>query len=343
MNRRPALLSAPLNLLIALCLLLPGCGGGGGDASPPGTGTPPPGQPPSGPAGSLWHVSYVSLGYGDPGAFVSRLDGSLPTRLPGTLSPHPGADGSSYLTADWNVYDDFTDVKGFDLAAGTQQSHHRFPYYLRGLKLHPGQPRRFIGTWSEDSVSAAEHVIYDLAQNRLIGQTAVDGPMTWTSQGQLLRLRRDGRITRSDALDGRETELGRLQLPAGFEAFSVDVSPTGERIALVARRYTADGGVDESDVFTAGLDGGDLRRFSNTRIGGSPHWSPDGRWLAIEIDEGFVCGGFHCVGRCMLRYAEAGASNLTGLDAVGDMRAFTVKDRHGRDTRLGCGLTGWTP
>lgn len=142
-------------------------------------------------------------------------------------------------------------------------------------------------------------------------------------------------------LDGRETPLGAVRWPAGWELGAVFASPDGQHLAL---RLDGTGtAAKDHDLWVMKLDGQGLARFTSTQMSTYAVWSPDSRYLAFNKDTGASCSEAACRGDCKLWYAPATARNIVAVEASRDAWPFVIRDTRGSAMPLGCQLLAWTP
>lgn len=98
----------------------------------------------------------------------------------------------------------------------------------------------------------------------------------------------------------------------------------------------------DSDLWVARLDGSQLERLTQTRMTHYANWSPDGKYIAFDVDTGHFCTTLGCIGTCDLWYTPATSRNVRALPGSNDATQFSVKDHAGRLDTLGCHLLGWT-
>ena len=184
-------------------------------------------------------------------------------------------------------------------------------------------------------------MVYDFAAGKLLYATAgadAGDSFAWLPDGRLLRVHAGGAIS-AMALDGRETPLGAVQWPQGWELGAVFASPDGQQLAV---RLDGKASKDH-DLWVMRTDGQGFGRFTTTQMTTYAVWSPDGRYLAFNKDTGASCSDASCYGSCKVWYAPATARNVAAVDASRDAWQFTVRDTRGGSTQLGCQLLAWTP
>ena len=316
--------------------MLAACGGGGGDARD-SDGAGGGGATLS---GRLWHNNYA-LDFVD-GTQISSLAQTLPLLVTGNKTAIPWPDGSQYVTADWNVFDDNTVVTVRDTASGATLHTLNFRGYVRSLRPSPVSKSMLLATWGEDSVSPAYRIFVDLPGQQVLSMLpAGDGPIQWLPDGRYVKVSSSGWIE-AGPVGGTTSLLGQLSLPAGKTLGNIDINPQGTQMTLRLMVFNNAGGMDESDIWVANLDGSGLGQLTNTKISSYGQWSPDGRYVAFDVDTGLVCGGGTCAGSCGLWYAPATSRNVLALDSSGDAFKFRIRNRSNSERVLGCELLGWT-
>lgn len=289
--------------------------------------------------GRLWHNNHA-LDYQD-GVQVSA-PGRTARKVSGLSTAYPWPDGEMFVTAQPRASEGRTLLTVQETATGKVVQQLRFKGYLRSIKPCPTDKRLLLATWSEDTLSTRHTVFLDLARSEVIGaQPESKGVAYWLPNGEFIRLAPTGAITRG-RVDGAMWPAGQLRLPAGHMLGAASIHPRGTQMALRLMAVDAKGRKTHSDIWVADIDGGSLERVTRTGTSNYAKWSPDGRFLAFDVDTGLVCGGGNCVGSCGLWYAASTARNVLALPSSGDAAKFNVKNSRGEERTLGCELLAWT-
>lgn len=291
------------------------------------------------PQGRLWH-SYGTVGGADRGLFVSPLDGGPPATVLDDKFASVDPRGTQLISKSYDAGDERTAVR---ITAPDGRSLMRFSVdgYFTDLLPAPGGRALVLGRWSKSFLAPRHTVVYDPSAGQLLFATReseAGDAFGWLPDGRLLRVQASGAIS-SVALDGHVLPLGAVRWPPGWQLGAVFVSPTGRQVAL---RLDSEGG-REHDLWTMGLDGRDLARFTTTGMTTYAVWSPQGDYLAFDKDTGASCSNATCRGSCRLWYAPASARGVVAVEASRDASAFVVKARSGAAMPLGCHLRAWTP
>ena len=335
---------APVWLLAGL--LLNGCGGGGGgggggtgggDGGGDGGGG---GNPPPGLSGRLWHTNYA-LDFMD-GTQTASPTGAAPTRVTNELPAWPWADGSQYALAESNVSDGYTDVSVHATGSGNVLYETRFEGYLRSVKPSPASKQVILATWGEDSVSDAVYVFYDMATRTILDYfDTADAVVNWLPDGRYLRVSASGAIT--VALPGQAAQsAGSVAVPTGRTINGLWVNRQGTQMLMQYLVPMDSGGIEESDLWIAQVNGSQLGRLTHTGITNYGKWSPDGKQIGFDADTGTTCNGGGCSGSCSLWYAPPTARDVVALESSHDAEHFRVKNSRGDERVLGCELLSWT-
>lgn len=327
-------------LVVGMCLVT-ACGGGGGDDETGGGNPPPNGSPPvtgEHQPGRLWHDNYA-LDYRD-GTQIASANGA-PLQVTAKLVARPWPDGNQYATADWNVYDDYTDVSIVETSNSQTRYRLNVDGYFRNIRPSPASKDVISAAWGEDSTSPADHVFVDLATMTVLTRIdAATGPVNWLPDGRFLLITPNGQVSVGQPGTPGLQPLGTLPLPAAHVVGDFWVNRQGTQMAV--QLLTESGGSTESDLWVSGLDGSSFARLTQTKLSHIARWSPDGTRIAFDVDTGYFCNGVGCMGTCEVWHAAATDRNVRALPAVGDALRFRVKDRSGREQVLGCDLHGWT-
>lgn len=315
--------------------MLTACGGGGGSGGDDG-GSPPPGG--GGPTGHLWHNNYA-LDTLD-GTQVAALDGSAPALVTSHLVAVPWPDGSQYAIAEWDTAEDTTVVTVRNTSTGATLHELSFDGYVRNLRPSPTDKSMLMATWGEDSVSPAYAIFVDMEAVEIVDALSADeGPVQWLPDGRYIHVSNTGAVDAA-SVTGTPTRLGQVNLPAGKVLGAVSVNPQGTQMAM-RLMVQGDSNILESDIWVAGIDGSALAQLTDTGASNYAKWSPDGRYIAFDLDTGLVCGGGTCVGSCGLWYAPASSRLVKALPSSNDAFKFRVNNRQQQEQSLGCELLAW--
>jgi Tol biopolymer transport system component len=109
------------------------------------------------------------------------------------------------------------------------------------------------------------------------------------AEGHGGRFSPNGRRILFDSCDGVTTDIEVMDLDGGNRRVVLDLGvsvdsaafdPSGRRIVFVRDRVPT--GQGQTDLWTVGIDGNDLRRLTSDRSGESaPEWAPNGRFIAF--------------------------------------------------------------
>lgn len=302
-----------------------GGGGGGGDAPL---------------SGRLWHNNYA-LDYVD-GTQISTLSAPTPTALlTGNMAAIPWPDGSQYVTTEWDPSEDTTVTTVRETSSGNTLYRFELKGYLRNARPSPADKAMVLATWGDDSVSPARAVFIDLAQLKLLDSLDANaGPVHWLPDGRYLRVTTEGRVEAS-TVGGAPVTLGQLTLPTDRTLGAITVSGQGTQMTLRLMTYGA-GSIETSDIWVANIDGSALAQVTDTKMSSYARWSPDGQYIAFDVDTGLTCSGYYCAGSCGLWYVPSGARSVRALPSSNDAFLFRVLNRQGAEEMLGCELLGWT-
>jgi hypothetical protein len=250
---------------------------------------------------------------------------------------YPWPDGKQYAVTD--TEDDLSTLRVLDLSGNVLYSA-TAEGYLRNERPAPSKTI-LAAMLGADTISPADWIFIDLPTMTVVRQFTSDDAFTWLPDNRYLRITQQGAIS-TGALDGPETETpsGQLDLPPHHYLIDAWANRQGDRLALRIQNDIEPS--PDSDIWVSNLDGSGLERVTTTKMSYAAHWSPDGRYLAFDVDTGFFCTGMGCMGSCELWYVPAEARNVTALPAAQDALAFQVSDRNGDKRQLGCDLMAWT-
>lgn len=318
--------------LLGALLLLHACGGGGDDSS---NVTTPPTQATV--QGRLWHDNFAldSLD----GTQIASPSGAAPLQVTPRLPAWPWPDGSQYATADATSSDGSTIVKVADLQ-GNPLYQTTFDGYLRALKPSPVNKHVILATWGTDSVSPATYVFYDLATHTILDQFDAAGKaVNWLPDGRYVSVSSDGHIA-TGTVGGSTSAAGSFAVPPGQSVNNVWANPQGSQLLMQLWSRNASGAVDRTDLWISALDGSNAGSLTDTHLSSYGHWSPDGSYVAFDVDTGSVCTGGGCAGSCDIYYVNSAARHVTALG--GTASQFHVRNSQGADRVLGCEVLAWT-
>lgn len=339
---------AAILLCTTLTAVLTACGGGGssgGDTpttptTPPTTPVDPPSQP-SGPTGVLWHNDF-SLDLRN-GVHLSPLNGDPPSQI--TNQPDSDVavwpDGKQYIVPRRDIARDITDITVIDRATGNTVYQGQAAGYLRNVEPSPTDKRLAKVRQSQNSASAFEEHVLDLSamQSRLTISDNVWFALMPDGRYMLIDLNSGNMHVASLDVAG-ETTVGHLEVPADRRMGQFGVSPDGKRFLMpLTRRGSA---TNETDLWIGNVDGTDFEQFTDTKVFGGAAWSPDGRYVAYVTDTGISCGAGTCQGVCQQWYSSVDQRKVKGMAGTPGSEVFTVRNRSGGTTRLGCSVLAWT-
>jgi len=146
----------------------------------------------------------------------------------------------------------------------------------------------------------------------------------WLPDGRLLRVHDEtGALAVTDV--GRNASwhsLGRIAVPRGRRIRSFEVNPQGTMLALAFQGYSdfaREVVSGESDIWVSKIDGSSLEQFTAMGYVFDPIWSPDGSYIAFNVDTGrHASGGYggpagNDHGTSYLWYAPASARNMSNI------------------------------
>lgn len=123
-----------------------------------------------------------------------------------------------------------------------------------------------------------------------------DGNPKWSADGRQIVFERQtmspepGATWDSAALYEVDADGGNLRrvTPSGLYAREPSWSPDGTRLAFVSDTYVLNAAGDgvqdiKSDVYTIGLDGGDVTRLTDDGVSAWPNWTTDGRLVFARM------------------------------------------------------------
>jgi hypothetical protein len=341
---------AAILLCTTLTALLTACGGGGGSSggdtpttptTPPTTPVDPPPQQ-SRPTGLLWHNDF-SLDLRN-GVQLSPLNGDPPTQITNQTDSDVAVwpDGKQYIVTRRDIARGVTDITVFDRASGNTVYQGQAAGYLRNVEPSPTDKRLVKVRQGQDSASAFEEHVLDLStmQSRLaISDTDW---FAWLPDGRYMLIGLNSGSMRVASLDGAgETIVGHLDVPADRRMGQFGVSPDGKRFLMpLTRRGSA---TNETDLWIGNVDGTGFEQFTDNKVFGGAAWSPDSRYVAYVTDTGISCGAGTCQGVCQQWYSSVDQRMVKGIAGTPGSEVFTVRNRSGGTTRLGCSVLAWTP
>ncbi|RQP23830.1 TolB family protein [Piscinibacter terrae] len=287
--------------------------------------------------GRLWHNNYA-LDYRE-GTQIASPEGKLPVLATTNQDAHPWPDGTQFVTDNWNVYDDNSDLQVVDMASGQMLYSAKADGYLRNSRPSPVSKTMMMATIGKDSISPADTIFIDLKTMSVVRRFSADDPVNWLPDGRYLRVLSDGTLRIGDLAAG-EVDAGRIDPPAAHSVQHLWVSPKGDQVAWRIQHNVSP--TPEVDLWVSKLDGSNLERVTQTKMSHDAHWSPDGSKIAFDVDTGHFCNGVGCVGTCDLWWVPATARNVIAVPASGDAWTFKVMDTRGSEQTLGCALIAWT-
>lgn len=336
-------------LCSALTALLTACGGGGssgGDTpttptTPPTTPVDPPTQP-TGPTGVLWHNNFA-LDLRN-GVQLSPLNGDAPTQITNQTDSDIAVwpDGKQYIVTRRDIARGVTDITVIDRTTGNTVYQGQAAGYLRNVEPSPTDKRLVKVRQGENSASPFEEHVLDLStmQSRLA--IADSDWFAWMPDGRYMLISLGTGSMRVASIGGTgETVVGQLQIPADRRTGQFGVSPDGKRFLMpLTRRGSA---TNETDLWIGNIDGTGFEQFTDTKVFAGAAWSPDGRYVAYATDTGISCGAGSCQGVCEQWYSAVDQRKVKGMVGTPGSDVFTVRNRSGGTTRLGCTVLAWTP
>lgn len=330
-----------VGLAVAVAALCASCGGGGSatgdDGIGSGTGT---GTGSSAPTGSLWHNNYP-LDYRD-GTQIASLDGAAPIYVTSDEYATPWPDGSQYALTTYENYENRTAVTVYDTDTGAELYAYYFAGYVRYLRPSPTHKGMFLATHSDDFLTPTDRIIADMDAGKIVQRIRSDGALNWLPDGRYFEVSAGtGRITAS-TVNGTPTQLGQITIPDGRILGSVSASRQGTKIAMELL-IKGDAGFLESDIWVSSIDGSALSQLTDTGMSSYALWSPDGNYLAFDVDTGLWGGSGNAYGTCGIWYAPVTSSMVKALPSSGDAFRLMVRDEYMNEDSLGCDLLGWTP
>ena len=297
-------------------------------------------------SGTLWTLNYpLDFDRGARRADASGTDDAI--KMTSNASAFPWPDGLRYLTWAYDSREGVTRVQVFETASNKLIFQSEINGYARRFRPSPVDKDVVMAIWSNEVASTDQSIA--ILRLRKGHAEAIDGFRThgavvdWLPDGTYVAVAPDRTVYAGTVGGSSLKRTGTLAIPSGSRISSIDVSPVGDKMLALVQMLGNTGAVTSSDLWIAGVDGSSSEQFTNTLMTAMPTWSPDGKYVAYEADEGIVCGGGGCAGKCSLWYGSSSARMLDGIEATRDASVFIVKNSSGKQSLLGCDLTGWTP
>lgn len=269
---------------------------------------------------------------------IAYPGGGLPVQATADGWATPWVDGKQFAMTDWDVFGDESSLKVLD-TAGNMLYSATTPGYLRDELPSPADKTMIAARLGEDSTTPSDWVFIDLKSLSVVRQFTGDDIVSWLPDGRYLRMTTQGAIN-IGSLDGVETPSGQVNLPSHHNLVDAWVNRQGNRLALQIVNDVEPS--PDSDIWVANIDGSQLERVTTTKMSYYARWSPNGRYIAFDVDTGHFCNNIGCMGTCELWYVPAEARNVTALPAAHDAFSFEVSNRDGDKRTLGCDLYAWT-
>ncbi|HEV8692407.1 MAG TPA: hypothetical protein VGQ91_19025, partial [Ideonella sp.] len=190
--------------------------------------------------------------------------------------------------------------------------------------------------------SDAVYVFYDLATHTILDYFDTAGAVvSWLPDGRYQRISAAGAITVGRPGAAAQA-TGSVAVPPGRTINGLWVNAQGTQMLMQFLVPAQAGGIEESDLWIAQVNGSQLARLTRTGITNYGKWSPDGQHIGFDVDTGTTCNGGGCSGSCSLWHAPPTARNVVALESSHDAEHFSVKNSHGDERVLGCELLAWT-
>ena len=265
--------------------------------------------------------------------YVYDADSHLPTgELPITEEPRWDGDDPDLL-----YYADGTELRAYDVAAGTDQLVHDFGDVLPGADIvsvrtrWEGSPSRDTATWGlmaqDDEWLAAAFLVYDLDADTVVAVRDLRGLDDWRRDVDSVTMTPSGTSFLGYFPDCPEGTMGTDSSPCGLMVYDRDLTGGRGLVRAIGHSdaaYAADGGevvvyqdVDTDHIAVVDLDTGNVSQL----------------W---QIDYSYSPIGLHFSGRAFDRPGWALVSTYEGADATWmDDSVFAVELRpNGRVIRL---------
>lgn len=334
-------------LVMAAAVLCASCGGGGGNASGDdvvggGTGTG------AGLTGTLWF--YESL---NNGTLTAPADASAATTfLTSDSEPIPWPDGSQYMEYQLTGGDeDRLVVK--ETSSGRTLHDVGILNFSGRLRPSPVDKNMVLTQYFESfTTETGEFWVIDLGTNTVVHYEE-DNPKRykyrWLPDGRYLRVHDETGEISTASVGGAWQKIGQVSVPANRKVSSIEVSPAGNRLAMVFWEYddyAGDDPGDHADVWVSNLDGSQTERVTANDYTFTVFWSPDGKYLAFDNETSSCSGSQVCQGSLTWWYAPETARNVDVVPDVANAQATQFKRRYesGNTTPLaGVSIRAWLP
>jgi len=321
---------AAIALLLAGTCWLTGCGGGGGGGGDPVVSPPPAGGDLNpGLTGTFVHNPAGTQAYervdARTGVTTAMLNLSAKPQLASaTVSP----DGSRYalwwpdsVTGVENS--EFVTVEIYDSASKQRLFTFDFDGYAEKLRF--SRDNAFLSMTFRSNFLASQTfsdgglAIVDLrteGQSRWSVKFINTGNATvlthdWLPDNRYIYLRADRQLVTGNAavVNGAEQITGAVSPPAGYlPNATLNASPDGTQL-LVGLGWREEP-LQKFDVWVANVNGNNLQRFSNGKLGEQASWSPDGKYIVMRTNAGSAHQGGGGVAYCERWYAPSTARDV---------------------------------
>jgi hypothetical protein len=235
------------------------------------------------PTGALWRSDDFCLVDNNLGvSMVSVSDGTSAPVEAKRSNIIPAQHGRWYAYSNYDAASNKTTISVIETRTLSVLHESSFDDVLPVVATSLREDRLILGLLGTSANAVQNYVIADIDTGKILKRLPAEGLVDWLPDGHYLRVEATGGRW-IGAVDEDEHEIAALQFPEGHAMqFGFSISPDGNQLVVQLERRVGD--TVNDDLWIVPMAGGQLERLTQTTRTSAAFWSPDGQYVAFNID-----------------------------------------------------------